>query len=1129
MRLSLSCLPYLFAVTAYVACGTAPQSDEGVADASVDATADGSGGDVVADAGVDDTRGPDAEADTGGDTDPPQDTVQPSDVTDAVDNDSADADDDAPDFSECGELECDLAVPSCNGSLLFNCEVLADGCPGLVLVEDCGSDDLVCTAVEGVSTCAAEPTCDDGVFNGTETDLDCGGECDPCRDGRQCEGPDDCISNSCVAGICTAPSCTDGQVNGIETDVDCGGAACGPCADDSSCAEAIDCVSGVCEAGFCSPANCSDAVSNGNETGIDCGGDCPGCPAESPCLDADDCLSRQCNDGLCREPSCEDGIRNQDESDTDCGGTSCAACPTGAVCSVARDCASSLCAAGICVAAACGDGVVNSSAEECDGGGETLTCDANCTARACGDGIVNATAGETCDTGGPSATCDSDCTAATCGDGFVNLLAGEECDDRGESIACNANCTPARCGDSVVNTVRGEACDTGSASVSCDADCTAPLCGDGVVNAARGEACDAGRESATCDNDCTTAACGDRVVNATAGETCDAGTPTDECTAVCQAPRCGDGIVQAGRGEQCDTGGASATCTAACRTQTLCGNGVVNPGEACDTSAESRTCNADCSAVRCGDNIVNFTAGETCDNATLPTATCDTDCTTAFCGDGQVNAAASELCDDANAFFGDCCSATCRPQICETEANNLTTNANSLAVNTTVFGRITASEVDLFRITVPANTGLRIVTGGATIDACTNATDTVIRLLNSASGELARDDDDADTGLCSLISPDRDTGAYNLAAGTYYIEVKGFNSTVAYDYSLRWSVAQSCGNALIEPGESCDGGADCGTNCRRIAVCGNGFIDTGESCDDANTGSWDGCSATCAVENVQDESEGFNDSTLFAGLLSPFSLASSVLVAGSLSTTTDRDYLPITIPTEGVYRFEAAHELNGSCASNSTFSGPTLSVRSTSDVALVSSTSGGPDRCPGLTVWLPAGSFYLRYGTASDTGTLTAAVPFYRISMERIQVRGAESEPNDSIITADPVTIPGFLTGFRTGADIDYYRIELSRISSLYAEVIEGDAGYGCSASTIDSRIFIYNAAGTEIDVDDDGGRGLCSALNGVGTTQVEAPALSALSPGVYYLAVRESSFVEITDPLATFNYRLVVFTRSPY
>ena len=77
--------------------------------------------------------------------------------------------------------------------------------------------------------------------------------------------------------------------------------------------------------------------------------------------------------------------------------------------------------------------------------------------------------------------------------------------------------------------------------------------------------------------------------------------------------------------------------------------------------------------------------------------------------------------------------------------------------------------------------------------------------------------------------------------------------------------------------------------------------------------------------------------------------------------------------------------------------------------------------------------------------------------------------------------------------------------------------------------ILSVGAAGTELDVDDDAGRGLCSALNGVGTTQTEAPALSALPPGVYYLAVRESSFVDITDPAATFNYRLVVFTRSPY
>jgi hypothetical protein len=129
------------------------------------------------------------------------------------------------------------------------------------------------------------------------------------------------------------------------------------------------------------------------------------------------------------------------------------------------------------------------------------------------------------------------------------------------------------------------------------------------------------------------------------------------------------------------------------------------------------------------------------------------------------------------------------------------------------------------------------------------------------------------------------------------------------------------------------------------------------------------------------------------------------------------------------------------------------------------------------------------------------------------------------------MTLPGFLTGFRTGADVDYYRIELTRVSSLYAEVIEGDASYGCSATpgALDSRLFLYNASGTEIDVDDDSGRGLCSSLNGIGTTQTESPALSTLPAGVYYLAVRESSFVSTTAPTATFNYRLVAFTRSPF
>ncbi len=52
-----------------------------------------------------------------------------------------------------------------------------------------------------------DPTCTDGIQNGDETGIDCGGSCDPCQ---------------------VDPTCTDGIQNGDETGIDCGG-SCEPC------------------------------------------------------------------------------------------------------------------------------------------------------------------------------------------------------------------------------------------------------------------------------------------------------------------------------------------------------------------------------------------------------------------------------------------------------------------------------------------------------------------------------------------------------------------------------------------------------------------------------------------------------------------------------------------------------------------------------------------------------------------------------------------------------------------------------------------------------------------------------------------------------------------------------------
>jgi hypothetical protein len=95
------------------------------------------------------------------------------------------------------------------------------------------------------------PTCFDGIKNGTETDIDCGGECPPCPDGDDCLVDSDCESGVCDSMICQAPTCEDGVQNGLETDVDCGGPVCPGCAGGERCDVDSDCESGLCTDGVC--------------------------------------------------------------------------------------------------------------------------------------------------------------------------------------------------------------------------------------------------------------------------------------------------------------------------------------------------------------------------------------------------------------------------------------------------------------------------------------------------------------------------------------------------------------------------------------------------------------------------------------------------------------------------------------------------------------------------------------------------------------------------------------------------------------------------------------------------------------------------------------------------------------
>ncbi len=100
--------------------------------------------------------------------------------------------------------------------------------------------------------CQAAPidTCVDGILDGDETDVDCGGTCRPCAADAACTAPTDCQAGTCTDDACDATTCTDGVQNAYEGDVDCG-FGCGPCAIGDTCYFTTDCGTAECVDGVC--------------------------------------------------------------------------------------------------------------------------------------------------------------------------------------------------------------------------------------------------------------------------------------------------------------------------------------------------------------------------------------------------------------------------------------------------------------------------------------------------------------------------------------------------------------------------------------------------------------------------------------------------------------------------------------------------------------------------------------------------------------------------------------------------------------------------------------------------------------------------------------------------------------
>lgn len=174
--------------------------------------------------------------------------------------------------------------------------------------------------------CDNPGNCSDGIMNGGETDIDCGGVCPCCKTNHAgCSNVSDC----CIPdqGFVIIPGLSSGGITVGKRDPT---------------------VTNYCSATLNQCGSCTDGLLGPDEGGIDCGGPCPCCGLGSSCTLASQCCLGQCNGGKCQAVGCSNLIKDGLETDIDCGGGGCPKCGSGQACLVGSDCTSGTCTGSFC-------------------------------------------------------------------------------------------------------------------------------------------------------------------------------------------------------------------------------------------------------------------------------------------------------------------------------------------------------------------------------------------------------------------------------------------------------------------------------------------------------------------------------------------------------------------------------------------------------------------------------------------------------------------------------------------------------------------------------------------------------------------------------------------------------------
>jgi hypothetical protein len=599
---------------------------------------------------------------------------------------------------------------------------------------DCGGPCLACASsgCESNTDCASglcgyalgclPASCGDGTQDDGETGVDCGGTCLACV-ASSCESNTDCASGLCggvpTATTCIPATCNDGVQDGDESGVDCGGSCVLACLH-ALCTASDQCAAGMCLHGACYPSSCADALEDDGETGVDCGGECGGCVSAS-CSQSADCASGLCaglpESPTCVPSTCTNGMQDGDETGVDCGGSCLLGC-TGQACSATDDCTTGdVCTQNICIPAGCfpsdsdggmssGDAGLPDTTVTLPSGGVAL-CGSPCLA--CQGSACSATspcAAGACAGLPTSPTCvpftckdgtqDGDETGVDCGGSCVISCTGGPCsqdsDCASPDVCVNNVCLATACTDGVQ--------DNGETGVDCGGPC--PAC---VGSACQGNASCAsgictqalGCVPATCgdgtqDNGETGVDCGGPCLTCL-GESCEgpASCASGLCLGLPEAPTCVPVTCGDGRQDGDETGvDCGGSCLLTCNGQScddssscasgLCQQNVCLPATCADGSQDGNETGVDCggSCLACltgacttNGNCASGLCGGLPSSLTCIPATCadgsqDGDETGVDCGGSCVLSCTGQACDDSSSCISSdvCLNMTCVPSTC---------------------------------------------------------------------------------------------------------------------------------------------------------------------------------------------------------------------------------------------------------------------------------------------------------------------------------------------------------------------------------------------------------------------------------------------------------------------------------